>query len=283
MSAWHDKYVWTNGIKTHYYRTGGDGPPVVFAHGAGDDGLCWTRVVKELEAEYDVVMVDARGHGLSDSGDGDYSSESRAADLAEAITVLDLDRPIIGGHSMGADTALRLAAERPGLVSGLFLEDPVMVAPGEPVFGGERGERMENAGAWMARILGLVRVMPRSLSKVLARRIMSTAPDDEVVPWVESKRRLSRDFINAMKTKRTVDATPVELLDGLEIPVMLFRGERAAGAIVSEETATRAAAVLPTLRVVHLEGAGHDIRRDRFDTYMASLRRFLAEAAAARD
>ena len=54
-----------NGLKLHYTRTGGAKPPVVLAHGFSDDGLCWTPVAEALAADYDVVMVDARGHGRS--------------------------------------------------------------------------------------------------------------------------------------------------------------------------------------------------------------------------
>ena len=78
MTGWMDGYVKSNGIRIHYYRTGGDKPPLVLNHGAMDDGLCWTRVARVLEQDYDVIMLDARGHGLSDSGQGDYRPETRA-------------------------------------------------------------------------------------------------------------------------------------------------------------------------------------------------------------
>ena len=103
-ARWADGYVELGGRRIHYYRTGGDKPPVVFNHGAMDDGLCWTRVVRELEGSYDCVMLDARGHGRSDSGHGDYGAAARVADLAGTIEALGLDRPIVGGHSLGADT-----------------------------------------------------------------------------------------------------------------------------------------------------------------------------------
>jgi pimeloyl-ACP methyl ester carboxylesterase len=74
MNNWKNGFVDANGIRVHYYRTGGDKPPVVLNHGALDDGLCWTRVTQELEREYDVIMLDARGHGFSQSGNGEYSS-----------------------------------------------------------------------------------------------------------------------------------------------------------------------------------------------------------------
>ena len=57
-----------NGIRLHYYRTGdGTKPAVVLCHGFSDSGLCWTPVARQLEADYDVIMLDARGHGLSES------------------------------------------------------------------------------------------------------------------------------------------------------------------------------------------------------------------------
>lgn len=96
MHNWAEGYVDVDGIEIHYHRTGGNKPQIVLNHGAADDGLCWTRVAKELQSDFDVIMVDARGHGLSSSGDGDYSSAHRAADLAGLIQFLALDRPIGG-------------------------------------------------------------------------------------------------------------------------------------------------------------------------------------------
>src|SRR4029079_7250210 len=86
-----------NGITIHYSRTGGaDGggkPPLVLSHGATDNGLCWTRVARDLESDFDVIMPDARGHGLSDAPEQGYSSAEHAADLAGLIRALGLERP----------------------------------------------------------------------------------------------------------------------------------------------------------------------------------------------
>lgn len=97
MSGWADGYLISNGVKIHYYHTGGDMPQVVLNHGAGDDGLCWTRVAMELEKDYDVILPDARGHGKSASGHKDYSTQQRVADLAGFIQALKLDQPVVGG------------------------------------------------------------------------------------------------------------------------------------------------------------------------------------------
>ena len=80
---WTEGDVLTNGIRMHYYRTGGDKPALVLAHGFSDNGLCWTPVARVLQADYDVIMIDARGHGKSEAPDGDYDPITMATDLAE--------------------------------------------------------------------------------------------------------------------------------------------------------------------------------------------------------
>jgi len=66
-----------------------------------------------LEADYDVIMVDARGHGRSDGPEQGYGSAEHAGDLASVITGLGLHRPAVLGHSMGAATTLVLAGTYP--------------------------------------------------------------------------------------------------------------------------------------------------------------------------
>src|SRR5690349_3955745 len=116
--------VVVQGTKLHYYRAGCDKPPLVLAHGLTDDGLCWTPVAEVLADTHDVIMVDARGHGKSDAPEDGYTLTNLAADLAGVIRELALDKPVILGHSMGAITALTLAASYPDMPRAILLEDP---------------------------------------------------------------------------------------------------------------------------------------------------------------
>src|SRR3954466_9973810 len=90
MAHWQSGDLEANGIRLHYTRTGGAKPPLVLTHGFSDDGLCWTPVAVALEAEYDVIMVDARGHGRSEGPEQDYGHDAHAADVAGLITGLQL-------------------------------------------------------------------------------------------------------------------------------------------------------------------------------------------------
>lgn len=277
MAKWFDGYVMANGLRIHYYRTGGDKPPVVINHGAGDDGLCWTRIAKELEQDYDVILPDARGHGKSTSGKGDYATQQRVADLAALIQELKLDHPVVGGHSMGADTSMNLAAIDQDLPRGIFLEDPPIFLPGEKIGSGEQEFNMEDIGKMMAKFMRMFKLMPKFVGVRMARKASPTYPDDEIIPWVEAKKRLSFDFLKSMATMDIVNSNPFEVFKQITVPTLFFIGDREKMSIVSVETAQEAARVNERVQVVHLEGASHDIRRTRFDGYMPALKRFLAE------
>jgi pimeloyl-ACP methyl ester carboxylesterase len=67
VGQWFTGDTLANGMKIHYHRTGGDKPALVLSHGSTGNGLFWTRVARALESDYDVIMYDQRGHGLSDA------------------------------------------------------------------------------------------------------------------------------------------------------------------------------------------------------------------------
>jgi N-formylmaleamate deformylase len=274
---WSDGYVTANGIQIHYYRTGGNKPQVVINHGAGDDGLCWTRVVEELEADYDVILPDARGHGKSDSGNKNYSTKQLVADLAGIILELKLDLPVVGGHSMGAMTSLHLAADHPNLTRGIFLEDPPIFLPGEKFSNGDQVIKIEDIGKMMAKFMRMFKLLPRFIGTRMARKASPTYPDSEIIPWINSKKRISFDFLNSMATMEMESSDPYEVFTKITVPVLFYIGDREKMSIVSQEVAYEAARLNNNVRVVHLEGASHDIRRTRFDGYMPALKKFLGE------
>ncbi len=265
-----------NGLDIHYYRTGSGLNQVVLNHGALDDGRCWPRVVKALEDEYDLIMPDARGHGMSDDGAGVYTAEARAGDLIGLIEALDLEKPVIGGHSIGGLTSLYTAAMRPDLIAGFFMEDPPITLPGEPLFGGQPVKDNQVAIKRMTNAWRLIKDAPRFFSLPLTKRLMPSATPEVIESWLESKKLVSEDFIQALADPGwlTIDADK-SLLQEIISPAMLIFGDRDKGAIVSELVAESVRERIKGLRVVHLAGATHDIRRIQFDGYLAAVRDFL--------
>jgi pimeloyl-ACP methyl ester carboxylesterase len=70
-------------------------------------------------------------------------------------------------------------------------------------------------------------------------------------------------------------SAPFEVFKQISVPVLLFIGDKEKMSIVSMESAQKAASVNEKVKVVHMEGASHDIRRTRFDGYMPALKDFL--------
>src|SRR5256885_10764780 len=97
-SHWSEGFVEANGIRHHYYRTGGEKPQLVLLHGFQESGICWLRTAKVLERDYDIIMPDARGHGLTDRiTPTGFSPELLADDAVGIIQTLKLDRPHVLG------------------------------------------------------------------------------------------------------------------------------------------------------------------------------------------
>jgi pimeloyl-ACP methyl ester carboxylesterase len=106
----------------------GDGPPIVLLHGITATRRYVVHGSKVLaRAGYRQLTYDARGHGRSDAaapGEG-YTYPDLVTD-AEALVEAQVGEPpfVLGGHSMGAHTAVAYALDHPGRVAGLVVIGP---------------------------------------------------------------------------------------------------------------------------------------------------------------
>jgi N-formylmaleamate deformylase len=271
MSQWQSGELDSNGVHLHYNRTGGAKPPLVLAHGFSDDGLCWTPVARALEHEYDVIMVDARGHGLSQAPEEGYGNAEQVADLAGAIAALGLQRPIVLGHSMGAATALLLAGTYPDLPGAILLEDPParwMPAASAAL------QPQEQWRAQQRERLTALQQQTRPELIAMQRAATPSWSEDELGPWADAKLRFNLNALNRG------DLAPSEwqaTLRQITCPALLITADPARGAIVTAAAAEALQGLIPQLHVAQVDDAGHSIRRDQFDRYMQVVRGFLSE------
>lgn len=97
-----------------------NGPVVLLLHGITLAATVWTYQLSALaDAGLRVVAVDMRGHGRSGREDSPSITLDRlAADVAEAMEALELERVTVVGHSMGGMVTLRMLGADPGLAKG---------------------------------------------------------------------------------------------------------------------------------------------------------------------
>ena len=270
--AWEAGYVTANGIRLHYTRTGGSKPPLILAHGVTDSGLCWSALAETLAADYDVIMVDARGHGLSDATEGGYDPATQADDLAGVITALELRKPAVLGHSMGAATALVLAGNHPDLSGAILLEDPP--AWWTPWY--DTPDARERVAGMREQALAR-KQMTREALIAEQRARQPGWSDGELEPWADAKQRVSLNALTvfAPDNPRAVDWPAV--LRRITCPALLIVSDPELGGIVTAETAALLREYIPHLQIALIPDAGHNIRRDQFARYLDVVRGFLAE------
>jgi pimeloyl-ACP methyl ester carboxylesterase len=113
-----------DGIALAYHEAGaGDGSPMLFVHGFGCDASHFRHQQQHFAATVRTVAVDLRGHGASDAPVVGYDPVGFADDLRWLCNELGLERPIVVGHSMGGNIALKLAVLYPDLVTGIVMID----------------------------------------------------------------------------------------------------------------------------------------------------------------
>ncbi len=247
-------------------------PGLLLLHGMGDDGSCWAPFVQRLRAapglaDLRVCTPSAPAHGghLARPGhtiawDDLLASGVRSAEALAEQTGAAL---VIGGHSMGAMMALGVAATRPDLAVGLWLEDPPMghgldddpVAP-EPA-------DLSEFGAWFASL----RSLPLEQVVAAARADHPTWDEAEYEPWARAKRSVDTSAFESPVP--WVHDGWAGLARAVRCPAVLVAGEPSLGALVSP-AAAHGLAELPGWSM-HRLPVGHDVRRDAPDATVALL------------
>ncbi|MEM7331965.1 MAG: alpha/beta hydrolase [Chloroflexota bacterium] len=267
-NTWFSETVSVNGIALHYTRTGGNGRSLICLHGITDNGLCWTRFAQAMQAEFDVIMVDARGHGRSEAPATGYSPQDHADDAAGLIQHLSLVNPILIGHSMGGMTAAQFVVSYPTLAKAAILEDPPWLNPEiAPILAsGNQGWRDQ-----------LAKDQQRPVEAFLADGKQENPTWDEIEfpAWAESKKQVSLNVFGILSAE-SYAAWP-HLVAQFKVPVLLLTAVNERGAIIQPTIAQQATSLSPNLHHHHIKNAGHSIRREQFEAYETAVRAFIAK------
>lgn len=103
------------------FRIAGSGPAILLIHGIGDNSTTWNGVHAKLAQRFTVIAPDLLGHGQSDKPRADYSVAAYANGMRDLLSVLDIERVTIVGHSLGGGVAMQFAYQFPQLVDRLIL------------------------------------------------------------------------------------------------------------------------------------------------------------------
>ncbi|MEX3314871.1 alpha/beta fold hydrolase [Sulfitobacter sp. PS-8MA] len=165
---------------------------IVFVHGFGCDQTMWRFVAPALEEHYRVVLYDLTGAGQSDLSAYDFNRYSdlsaHAADLVEICDALELEEPIVIGHSVGAIIAGLAAADHPGRFAQVVMvsPSPCFVNDGEYIGGFDRADLLAVIDFMQENYLGWAEQMAPAIAgqepegesaRLLTKSFCRTNPD----------------------------------------------------------------------------------------------------------
>jgi pimeloyl-ACP methyl ester carboxylesterase len=278
------KFQSTDGLTLAGERAGPSGAqPVILMHGGGQTRHSWRRAVRELAARgYDVINLDARGHGDSQwaPAPSGYGMDHLADDLLQVIDSLQRP-PVLIGASMGGLTALHAIGRYPQrvLASAMILVDVV--------------PRVEAEGA--RRVLDFMNANPDGFASIdeAAAAVAAYNPHRPKPSSAEGlMKNLRRDdrgrlrwhwdpqFASEVITEGLIDTDDMlNRCRHFQAPSLLVRGLQSD--IVSEAGIEELRRALPQLEVADVSGAGHMIAGDRNDAFNAAVLAFLSKLPAA--
>ncbi len=249
----------------------GVGVPLVLLHGFPLAMAMWDPIRAGLAQVARVITPDLRGFGASDKPAGDYSMAALADDVLRLLDALEIDKAVLGGHSMGGYVALRFAAMHADRLAGLILVDSR--AEADTPEGRQRRdvavariEREGGAGFLDDFVPNLISPQTRERSpRFLAelRAMAADVPDHVLVGCLRGMRDRP-------------DST--SLLPSITVPSLILVG--AGDTIMPPAAAQAMAASLPNATLAVIPGAGHTPSVERPIPTAEAMLGFLREHCA---
>ena len=221
----HSRFVDVGGARAHIRDEGNpDGIPLVLIHGSNGSLVEWEGWTRTLGRETRLISMDLPGHGLTGAWPrNEYTVEAYADFIEMLVDVLDLDRFVLAGHSLGGAVAWTFAVRHPDRVSQLILVDSA----------GYPSDR--DKVRWPTRLLRLPLVGDISISFKPEQWVRHSLSVDYADPAMVTAERVKRDAelqrfpgnreatLQRARTQGPLDPMP---LKRLSVPTLILWGAR---------------------------------------------------------
>jgi pimeloyl-ACP methyl ester carboxylesterase len=140
-------FIQVNGVRLHYLDWGGQGEPLLFLAGLGNNGHIFDSLAPRFVSQARVLAMTRRGFGQSDKPDTGYDIGTRVEDIRAFLDALKIKRVNLVGHSIAGDELTAFAARYPNRVGKLIYLDAAIIRSEGPNAEAVRSGKAQPTGA----------------------------------------------------------------------------------------------------------------------------------------
>lgn len=261
------RLVDTGEVALHVTTYAGHGPALILVHGIGSSGAGWAPVIDDLAAEFTPITIDLRGHGRSGKPEHGYLYDDYIRDIDGLLAALDIDRPLIVGHSLGGIITLWWAARHPDRAAALVIED-------SPLRSGED---------FRPAFDGWLKLNALSLPEL--RQYYASEHPEWPAAMVEARAQAMTGTKRAVFAELRADSLAnhgvdrLREIEGIRSPLLLVHGDVESGGMVHPEDLAELPRQVPQARTIRIPGGGHTLHRSQRGAFLAAALPFLREHA----
>jgi pimeloyl-ACP methyl ester carboxylesterase len=257
----------------------GEGPALLLLHGLGCDHTTWFPAMTELARHYTVIAPDLLGHGVSAKPRADYSLGGYANGMRDLLTVLNIDKVTVVGHSFGGGIAMQFAYQFPERTERMVLVAPGGLGPEVTPFIRAITLPGFHQAMGVATLPG-IRHAGKAAMRALSRSGISAARDlDEVAEILESfkdprARAAIRHVVRAVVDMKGQIVTMVDRAYLTQaMPMLVVWG--AEDIVIPAKHAENVATIAPGAVVEVLPNSGHFPHKDHPDRFVKIVQDFI--------
>lgn len=262
-------YAMNQNVRIHY-EVEGQGPPLMLQHGASGSLKDWHDLgyVKELSKDYKLILVDARGYGLSDKplNAAAYRADVIASDYATILKDLKIEKANYFGYSMGAGIGFKAIARH-----SLPKFNSFILGGGNPFNPRTEAEKQTAQQSAIASQKALEDSMEAYIS--MREKVDGPTPPERRAHGLANNHWSLLAFNKARQDWPGAD----DILKNMTVPCLVYAGEKDAAFAKAKE----AAAQMPKATFVAFPGYNHAECYYHSEAVIPHIKKFLAEVTRA--
>jgi pimeloyl-ACP methyl ester carboxylesterase len=211
-------------------------------------------------------------------------------DVVGFVQAMKFEKPILMGHSMGAATVMRIGAVHPDLARAIIMLDPGLGrfgpgAPGRPGTGAPPAQGAPSAAGSRPAPTSWSLAMFGSPESLVAQNDMSFDELDSICRkqntkwdpvdckyWALSKKQYHGPYTQAQSQAMTGTMSTADALSKITAPALILKADAPPDVRKANE---QAASVMQHGKLVHIDGAAHNLHHDQRKSTVQELTVFL--------